>query len=96
MRWDNPASSCAQGGYNAARADCQYIVGVGKTYNGRPVYGYQLESLEPSNFTQNLLCFSRIGDGFDLNRTPDQNGRPRWGWNDTQCLTSWLHVRDIK
>lgn len=43
-----------------------------------------------------LICFTDLGEySFILNRTPDQNNRTRWGWNDDECKTSVLNIHKL-
>jgi len=49
---------------------------------------------------QGLYCFKNLGGYFIINRTAYLQGeanitRAMWGWNDDQCLKSWLRVNDL-
>jgi hypothetical protein len=44
---------------------------------------------------EELICFRDLGDYFILNRTPDEYGRKRWGWNDQKCVSSVLRVNHL-
>jgi len=57
-------------------------------------YGLQEETNDSE------YCFRKYIDEynrpyFNLSRSPDENGNPRWAWADSQCKSSILKVRHL-
>lgn len=67
--------------------------GVAK-YNEGPSMGAQY-LLSGVPIEEETYCFQNLGNYLILNRTPDENGRKRWGWNDEQCKGSVLRVNHL-
>ena len=94
---DNSAYS---DGFFEMKKVCLTAIGekTSKFREGSPVEGYELfyKTLHGNKSTEeNNYCFIDLGGYFYLNRTPDENNRPRWGWNDSLCLGSWLKVEKL-
>jgi len=87
-----------QGGYFHAKEEILEILGLRKNkYTEAPSRGikdfYKQVDTEPETY-----CFRQYYDDgyyFLLNRTPDMQGRKRWGWNDEECKKSVLKVRKL-
>jgi hypothetical protein len=53
---------------------------------------YYNNLIQADNISQNTFNFIKDGKGFWLNRTPDQQGKIMWSWDDAQCLGSSMWV----
>lgn len=58
-------------------------------FKSRPSMGYTPTWYDANKPDEDkVYCFRDLGNYFILNRTPDQQGRKRWSWNDADCKGS--------
>jgi hypothetical protein len=86
---------CASIAKRELLGDIMELEGVSK-YNEGPSVStksiFQGQWSRTQELEQETYNFKNLGGYFLLNRTPDEKGRPRWGWNDADCKGSVLRI----
>lgn len=83
-----------QRGFFEAKKRLLHILDIGDLkYTEGPSTGASSLIYKPP--VNDTFCFRNIDNGFLLNRTPDMQGRKRWGWNDESCKSSVLRINHL-
>jgi hypothetical protein len=90
------SNSAYSGGFFEMKELCMVAVGLNPPkFNEGPAptnYKEFYDHLNGDENTTKTYDFLDLGGYFWLNRTPDGNGLYRWGWNDSQCMSSAMKV----